>query len=152
MVIEAAIDYKVLYEETVVLYHQSIEAHKNTMLQITSLQHELNNLKRLIFGSKSESFIPQNTPSTQLSLDIQAEPIASCSVIKSQKIEYTRNQLEIKKDHPGRTKLPEHLERREIIIEPLQKTEGCKKIGDEVTEELEYEPGKLFVNRYVCNG
>lgn len=149
MVIEAAIDYKILYEETVVLYHQSIEAHKNTMLQITSLQHELNNLKRLIFGSKSESFIPQNTPSTQLSLDIQAEPIASCSVIKSQKIEYTRNQLEIKKDHPGRTKLPEHLERREIIIEPLQKTEGCKKIGDEVTEELEYEPGKLFVNRYV---
>ena len=31
----------------------------------------------------------------------------------------------------------------------MQKAEGCKKIGDEVTEELEYEPGKLFVNRYV---
>ena len=103
----------------------------------------------MIFGSKSESFIPQNTPSTQLSLHIEAEAIATCSVTKAQKIEYTRQQLEIKKDHPGRTKLPEHLERREIIIEPLQKTEGCKKIGDEVTEELEYEPGKLFVNRYV---
>jgi len=67
------------------------------------------------------------------------------------KIEYTRNTTEIipTKDHPGRTKLPEHLERREIIIEPQEKTEGCKKIGQEVTEELEYEPGKLFVNRYV---
>jgi hypothetical protein len=26
---------------------------------------------------------------------------------------------------------------REFIIEPLEKTEGCKKTGDEVTEELE---------------
>jgi len=134
-VIETALDYKTLYEEST--------------LEIVSLRNEIANLKRMIFGSKSESFIPQNTPSTQLSLNIEAEAIATCSVTKAQKIEYTRQQLEIKKDHPGRTRLPEHLERREIIIEPLQKTEGCKKIGDEVTEELEYEPGKLFVNRYV---
>jgi len=134
-VIETALDYKTLYQEST--------------LEIVSLRHEIANLKRMIFGSKSESFIPQNTPSTQLSLNIEAEAIATCSVTKAQKIEYTRQQLEIKKDHPGRTKLPEHLERREIIIEPLQKTEGCKKIGDEVTEELEYEPGKLLVNRYV---
>ena len=133
--IEIATDYKSLYEEST--------------LEIVSLKHEISNLKRLIFGSKSESFIPQNTPSTQLSLDIQAEAIATCSVTKAQKIEYTRQQLEIKKNHPGRTKLPEHLERHEIIIEPTQKAEGCKKIGDEVTEELEYEPGKLFVNRYI---
>ena len=133
--IETALDYKTLYQEST--------------LEIASLRNEIANLKRMIFGSKSESFIPQNTPSKQLSLDIQAEAIATCSVTKAQKIEYTRQQLEIKKDHPGRTQLPEHLERREIIIEPLQKTEGCKKIGDEVTEELEYEPGKLFVNRYV---
>jgi transposase len=134
-VIETAIDYKTLYEEST--------------LEIVSLKHEIDNLKRLIFGSKKETFIPQNIASSQLSLDIQAETIATCSVIKAQKIEYTRNQVEIKKNHPGRTKLPEHLERREIVIEPAQKTEGCKKIGDEVTEELEYEPGKLFVNRYV---
>jgi len=134
-VIETAIDYKTLYEESV--------------LKIAAFEHEIANLKRMIFGSKSESFIPQNIPSTQLILDIQAEAIATCSVTKSQKIEYTRNQVEIKKNHPGRTKLPEHLERREFILEPLEKAEGCKKIGDEVTEELEYEPGKLFVNRYV---
>jgi transposase len=141
-VIETATDYKSLYEEST--------------LEIVSLKHEIANLKRIIFGSKSESFIPQNTPSTQLTLDIQSEAVATCSVIKAQKIEYTRNQIEIKKNpacrtgrHPGRTQLPEHLERREVIVEPLEKTEDCKKIGEEVTEELEYEPGKLFVNRYV---
>jgi transposase len=134
-VIETAIDYKDLYEQSTV--------------EIASLKQELNNLKRLIFGSKNERFIAANGSPSQLSLDIQADAVAQRNVIKAQKIEYIRNTTEVVREHPGRTKLPEHLERREIIIEPLEKTEGCKKIGDEVTEELEYEPGKLFVNRYV---
>jgi len=145
-VIETATDYKSLYEESVQLHEEYVKKFDQ---EIITLRHEIANLKRLIFGSKSESFIPQDTRSTQLSLDMQAEAVATCSVIKAQKIEYTRQQLEIKKNHPGRTQLPEHLERWEIIIEPPQLTGGCKKIGEEITEELEYEPGKLFVNRYV---
>ena len=133
--IETAIDYKTLYEQST--------------LQIDSLKYEIANLKRLIYGSKNERFIPANSTPSQLSLDIQADAIARCSVVKAQKIEYTRNTTEVTKEHPGRAKLPEHLERREIIIEPVEVTEGCKKIGEEITEELEYEPGKLFVNRYV---
>ncbi len=135
--IETAVNYKVLYEESI--------------LKINVLQHELANLKRLIYGSKNERFIPANGTPSQLSLDIQADGVAQCSIVNAKKIEYTRNTTEVipTKEHPGRTRLPEHLERREIIIAPQQKTEGCKKIGEEITEELEYEPGKLFVNRYV---
>lgn len=133
--IETAIDYKTLYEQTT--------------LEVVSLKHEIANLKRLIFGSKNERFIPANGTPSQLTLDIQTDAVASCSVTKTQQIEYIRNTTQVTKEHPGRTKLPEHLERREIIIEPAQVTEGCKKIGEEITEELEYEPGKLFVNRYV---
>lgn len=133
--IETAIDYKTLYEKVVE--------------QNATLQHELANLKRLIFGSKNERFIPAESSPSQLSLDIQTDAVAACSVTKTQKIEYIRNTNQITKEHPGRTKLPEHLERREIIIEPAEVTDGCKKIGEEITEELEYEPGKLFVNRYV---
>lgn len=135
VVTETAIDYKTLYEEIV--------------LQNAMLQQELANLKRLIYGIKNERFIPSGINPSQLSLDIQADAVGECSVVKAQKIQYVRNTTQITKEHPGRTKLPEHLERREIIIEPLQKTEGCKKIGEEITEELEYQPGKLFVNRYV---
>ena len=134
-VIETAIDYKVLYEQSA--------------LEAVSLKHEIANLKRLIFGSKNESFIPANGNPSQLTLDIQTDTVAACSVVKTQKIEYVRNTTQVTKEHPGRTKLPEHLERREIIIESLALTEGCKKIGEEITEELDYEPGKLFVNRYV---
>ena len=133
--IETAVDYKHLYEQSTV--------------EIASLKQELNNLKRLIYGSKNERFIPVNGSSSQLSLDIQSDIVAQCNVTKAQKIEYIRNTTEVTREHPGRTKLPEHLERREIIIEPLEKTESSKKIGEEITEELEYEPGKLFVRRYV---
>ena len=145
--IETAIDYKTLFE-------QSVDQNKGNELKIISLQHELANLKRLIFGRKNERFIPSESVPSQLTLDIQADTLAACSVTKTQKIEYARNTTLITKEHPGRTKLPEHLERREIIIEPAQVTEGSKKIGEEITEDpiaigLEYEPGKLFVNRYV---
>jgi transposase len=144
--VETAVDYKVLYEQSVELH---AEYTKKLDLQIAALQQELANLKRLIFGSKNERFIPAENSPSQLSLNIQTDAVAECSVTKTQKIEYVRNTTVITKGHPGRTKLPEHLERREIIIEPAEVTEGCKKIGEEITEELEYEPGKLFVNRYV---
>lgn len=133
--IETAIDYKILYEKLVA--------------QNATLQHELDNLRRLIFGSKNERFIPVGSSLSQLSLDMPSDAVGEYSVTKTQKIEYVRNTTQITKEHPGRTKLPEHLERREIIIEPAEVTAGCKKIGEEITEELEYEPGKLFVNRYV---
>jgi transposase len=34
-------------------------------------------------------------------------------------------------------------------LEPLDKTDGAKKIGEEVTEELDYIPGHFFVRRFV---
>jgi transposase len=136
---QTAVDYKILYEESLV--------------QIASLTHQLQELKRLIFGSKHERFIPSSDNPSQLILDIQAQPAAAqCKIIDVKKIEYTRLTKEVKENkaqHPGRMKLPNHLERREIIITPTEDLSNCKKIGEEVTEELEYEPGRLFVNRYV---
>jgi transposase len=46
-------------------------------------------------------------------------------------------------------KLPEHLRREEIIIEPQEDITLCKKMGEEVTEVLEWEPGELYVKKYV---
>ena len=143
-VMETAIDYKLLCD-------QQADQIARLNYQVTSLSHQLDQLKKMIFGSKQERFAPAENPS-QLSLDIQAEAIAQVSVTAARKIEYTRTSTTVtenRKEHPGRTKLPEHLERREIIIEPAEDVSYCKKIGDEVSEELEYEPGKLYVNRIV---
>ena len=46
-------------------------------------------------------------------------------------------------------KLPANLPREQVIIEPTEDVSGWVKIGEEVTEELERIPGKLFVKQYV---
>lgn len=137
-------DYKILYE-------QALQHNSALQIQITALQHQLSQLQKLIFSSKQERFIPSDNNSTQLTLDIQSQTIAAVKISSAQKIEYTRVSKEIKPviNHPGRHKLPEHLQRREQIIEPTEDISGLKKIGEEVTEELDYEPGKLFVNKII---
>lgn len=143
--IETAVDYKILYE-------QKAEQVLDLNYRIASLTHQLDQLKKAIYGSRQERFIPfQNNPA-QIALELNAEQIATCNIIDVKKISYLRTTAEVsenKKVHPGRMKLPEHLERREIVIDPVENIEGCKKIGEEVTEELEFEPGSLYVNRII---
>ena len=50
--------------------------------------------------------------------------------------------------HPGRMKLPGSLRREEIIIEPESDITGCKKMGEEITEVLEFQQGELYVKQY----
>lgn len=139
---EAHTDYKFLYE-------QQQQFNQEQQLQIASLQHQLSNLQKLIFGSKTEKFTPADQNPSQLTLAIHAEQTAQQNITAIQKISYTRVKTEVKPNHPGRHKLPDSLERREQVIEPAVDISNLKKIGEEVTEELDYEPGKLFVNRYV---
>src|SRR5690606_35099179 len=54
-----------------------------------------------------------------------------------------------KKKHPGRHALPENLPVREEIIEPIEDTTGMDKIGEEVTETLEYTPASLVKRRVI---
>ncbi|MBX9851346.1 MAG: transposase [Cytophagaceae bacterium] len=114
--------------------------------QLISFKAELAQLKRLLYGSKSERFVP-SVPDEQLSLGLTAEekPLE----VKKQKIEYTRTKAEKQNKHQGRMPLPAHLPRVEKIIEPEVSTEGMKKIGEEITETLDYIPGKLQVLRYT---
>lgn len=115
------------------------------IFKVINISEELAQLKRLIFGNKSERFIP--TDSNQLFLGITAEE--KYPEIKAEKIEYTRTKAERQSKHQGRMPLPAHLPRVEHVIEPEINTEGMKKIGEEITETLDYIPGKLRVNKYV---
>ena len=132
------IDYKVLYEQG--------------QAEIAFLKQELAQLKKIIFGSKHERFVAADaTTPQQLALNIQAEAVATVKISDTRKIAYTKVVTEVTpaRLHPGRNPLPEHLERREQIILPAADITLLKKIGEEITEELEYEPGKLFVNKIV---
>ncbi len=68
---------------------------------------------------------------------------------KKETITYEREKPSVKSNHKGRLKIPDHLPRVDRIIAPLQDITGLNKIGEEITERLECDPGKLFVTRYI---
>jgi transposase len=128
----AEIDYKQKYEELFVMYQRQ--------------QFELDQLKRMIFGTKHERFVPSASPD-QLALELGAEKNAAVAAA-TETIQYTRKKAE-EKQKPHRLPLPAHLIREQVLIEPAEDISGLKKIGEEITEELEYTPCKLFVRQYV---
>ena len=129
-------DYKALYEELNPKYEAVIL--------------ELAQLKKMIFGSKHERFIPHSADS-QLTLGLAVDAIANVAT-ETVAVTTTKTLSKVTKEpipHPGRSPLPAHLRREETILEPTAIPEGSKKIGEEVTEELEYEPGELYVKKYI---
>lgn len=135
------IDYKSLYE--------------TALLSIEVLTHELAQLKRMIFGSRSEKFAVTDPakPSTQISLDLDAQTVAACKISDYEKVTIVRARAQIvpnkPKAHPGRMKLPEHLRRETIYVAPDMDITGLKKIGEEITEILDYIPGEFFVKQII---
>ena len=108
---------------------------------ILALKQEVDMLKKLIFGSKSERFKSEQ-PADQLSLFAEEEEvIQSEEEQEKESITYERKKG---KRHQGRNVIPEHLPVEEIIIEPEEDTTGMKKIGEEITETLKYTPASLI--------
>lgn len=112
--------------------------------QIAAVRQELDQLRRLIFASKSERFVPTSRPEQLALWDDNSQ--AASAPEPTQKITYERKK---KKAHPGRTPLPEHLPVRREIIEPDQDTSGMVQIGEEVTRKVDYKPGILEIVEYV---
>jgi len=140
----STVDYKSLYE-------QKAAAYDALQITVTGLQQQLQQLQKMIFGSKQERFIPSLVTDPQLTLNIEAERIANLSLVSAKQISYTRTILAVEQkslSHPGRMKLPASLRREKIIIEPAEDITACRKMGEEITEVLEYEPGELYVKQY----
>lgn len=107
--------------------------------KIEQLQFENAQLKKLIFGSKSERFKGQEIAAEQGNLfaDPQEEPV----VQTTEQITYTRKK---NSNHNGRNVLPAHLPTREVIIEPQEDITRMVKIGELITETLDYTPASLI--------
>jgi len=111
---------------------------------INSLKQQLSELQRLLNGFKSERFHNSNLVVDQLSL-FAVETASETKEVEKEEITYTRS----KSKHPGRNTLPEHLPVKEIVIEPEENTTGLSKIGEEITETLEYSPASLVKRRTI---
>ena len=138
--------HKQLLLLTIDIVQETILTYNELQAENIRLRSELANLRRLIFGQKRERFVPAMDPQ-QIPLIEESDVQPSRPVIE--KITYERKKTSKKQTPHGRNKLPGNLPRHRIRIEPEEDVSALKKIGEEITEELEYRPGKLYVNQYV---
>tara|TARA_R110002050_G_C8908479_1_gene510617 strand:+ start:882 stop:1898 length:1017 start_codon:yes stop_codon:yes gene_type:complete len=114
--------------------------------KIAQLQFRIDQMNRLLYGSKRERFI-KDTDENQMTLpfDVVEE---TAPEKQEETITYVRKKAK-RVNHPGRMALPDHLPVKEIVIEPQEDTTGMKCIGKEVTDQLELVPARLFIKRYI---
>lgn len=121
---------------------------------VEKMRDELRQLRRMLFGRKSERFIPSDP--AQLKLDFEGvaqlkeerEYAALQAATPTRHKEPAARGAEPTEDRRRRI-FSEHLERRDEIVEPQEIPAGGKRIGEEVTELLEYKPGELYIRRLV---
>ena len=116
--------------------------------KIERLQRQLDAVLRLLKKGKSERFVPSVDAAQGNLFDL---PEQADIAQQTQTVRYERKvRAKPKKNHPGRAPLPDHLERREEVLEPeLDPAYEWERIGEERTEVLEHEPGELYVRVIV---
>jgi transposase len=126
------------------------KAHYTEVLQ--QKESEIAKLRRMLFGQKRERF---ETSPIQLPLDfgqaLSEQEIKELEASINKKAEVVKQ--EEKKDpraaHPGRSPLPKHLSVQELVIEPQEDTTEMVLIGKEVSDSLQYEPSRFYIQRIV---
>jgi transposase len=116
---------------------------KSQALRIAKLEHQLAGLRRHRFGSTAEGL-------DQLQLRLEDEAIAAAEAGKAVP---PADPTATPKGKPGRKPLPADLPRQETVLAPGDTCGNCggrlKQLGEDVTEELDYLPGRFVVNRIV---
>lgn len=119
--------------------------------QENKLLREMLRLEKLRrFGSSSE----QTNPDQPELFESTAED-AEIEDAATEHVEYDRRKGR-NKNLNGRVEIPEHLERRDILLDLPEEQKICPvtgrpmiRIGEDVTEQLAVEPPKFYVNRYI---
>ncbi|MCC9073996.1 IS66 family transposase [Flavobacterium sp. F-65] len=109
------------------------------------LQYKVALLTRMLFGQQTERFAKAEQP--ELPFAPSAEEQKQVQEQIEEKITYTRKKAA--GGHKGRAALPEHLPVEEIEIHPEQDLTDSVVIGKDITDELEFEPARFYIKRYI---
>ena len=118
---------------------------------IDKINHEMAVLKRLKFAAKSEAFTAEQKSLLEetIDADLAALQVELDKVVPDKQDKQDKGE----KKTPKRQALPANLPRREIHHEPENTTCSCgcalKRIGQDVSEKLDYVPGVFTVERHV---
>jgi len=119
---------------------------KSQVVLIEKLRHQLAGQRNHRFGSSSKSI-------EQLQLALETSEIAVAKMTAK---------LRLPDEKPKRRPIPDHIPRMEVELttgddDCAQCGGTLRRLGEDVTEELEYVPGQFIVNRIVrprfaCSG
>jgi len=124
------------------------EEIKSQAYLIEKLKGQLAAHQKARFGSKSESL-------DQLAFDLSedAEIEAAAEAQKQDDPAHDNDADQPAKRKHSRNPLPDHLERVDEVLSPGETCTDCggylRQLGEDVTEELEYIPGRFVVRRIV---
>ena len=127
---------------------QLVEALQDRERRITKLEHHMDLLVRKVYGRTSEKIDPQQLPLFEKQVDSPPEMIEQPAADLANPV--------TRKAGRGRRPKPDTLERRDVVHD-LNEAEKqvlagggqLVLIGEEVTEQYEWEPSCLYVLRHV---
>jgi transposase len=120
---------------------------RRKQLKIEQLTHEMAVLRRWKFAARSEQLHGAQGSLLEETIDADLEAIG-------QELAALRSPASAPpKEQPKRTPLPAYLPRVEVRHEPERTVCSCgcamKRIGEDVSEKLDYTPGVFHVERYI---
>lgn len=119
-------------------------------LEVEKLKIQIARLKRMTFGQSSERMVRELE---QLELKLEEMETEEAAAPPPSPREPTEENARADTPRKPRRKLPDHLPRRTEIHEVAHECQHCggamRKVGEDVTEILEYIPGRFEVIRHV---
>jgi transposase len=120
------------------------------VLEIEKLKLQIAKLRRMQFGRSSERITRQIEQ-----LELQLEELETDGAVQKEGVELRPS--DGRQARPKRQPLPDHLPRQEIVHEPEDEEAcicpdcggGMARLGEDVTEVLDYVPGRFQVIRHV---
>jgi transposase len=127
-----------------------VQQNEALVRQADSLRHQIDQLQRRLYGPKSEQYHPDQLFLDELLKSTQAEtPEPEPEVLVKATVR--------RKARPhGRLKLPEHMERVDVVLDLAEEEkvdpqtgQALIKLRDEISEKVAWDPGKWYVKRFV---
>jgi transposase len=145
------------------MIRELIDALHKEQRERQGVQQRLDLLLRKLYGPKAERFDPRQ-PWLLPEMAAAAPPAPAAESPTSNGDDKGPGNGPARRGHRGRNKLPADLERQRVehaLSEAERVCPGCgavcQKFGEDVSEQLDYHPGRLFVRqhvrcKYACQG
>ena len=134
-----------------------LEIIRTTQRQRDGLQQRLDQLLRRLYGPRSERIRPDQPTLFEIDKTTDQPPAASAPLTPVNDTSVPPNKKKRRGKPHGRRKLPENLRRERVEYDLCDAQKICPccgeprvKIGEDVSEQLDYVPASLFVRQHVC--